>query len=131
MTNFLSESTVSLISLLVFYHLFLEREKMHQFNRFYLLFSIIISLVIPFISIEIIQEIENIPLATNFPIFILFRNANLLVFSLFQAIKKIFICFFCKISLIKRSANNTKTKPHQGNPNIIIFIFYFLKVHFQ
>ncbi len=70
MINFLLESTVSLIAFLAFYHLFLEREKMHQFNRFYLLFSIVISLIIPFISIEIIQEIENIPLATNFPIFI-------------------------------------------------------------
>ena len=70
MINFLLESTVSLIAFLAFYHLFLEREKMHQFNRFYLLFSIVISLIIPFISIEIIQEIENIPLATNFPILI-------------------------------------------------------------
>ncbi|WP_338376960.1 M56 family metallopeptidase [uncultured Flavobacterium sp.] len=70
MINFLLESTVSLIAFLAFYHLFLEREKMHQFNRFYLLFSIVISLIIPFISIEIIQEIENFPLTTNLPILI-------------------------------------------------------------
>jgi beta-lactamase regulating signal transducer with metallopeptidase domain len=41
----------------------LEREKMHQFNRFYLVVSIVISLVIPFITfeiIEIIPVVENI-----------------------------------------------------------------------
>lgn len=55
MINFLIESTVSLVVLLVFYHLFLEREKMHQFNRFYLLLSLIISLVIPFLTFEVIK----------------------------------------------------------------------------
>ncbi len=70
MINFLLESTVSLIAFLAFYHLFLEREKMHQFNRFYLLFSIVISIIIPFISIEIIQEIETVASPTNLPVFI-------------------------------------------------------------
>ncbi|WP_228778774.1 M56 family metallopeptidase [Flavobacterium sp. J49] len=57
MIDFLITSTISLIVFLGFYHLVLEREKMHQFNRFYLLFSIVISLVIPFITFEIIKEI--------------------------------------------------------------------------
>jgi beta-lactamase regulating signal transducer with metallopeptidase domain len=57
MIDFLIKSTISLIIFLSFYHLVLEREKMHQFNRFYLLFSIVISLVIPFITFEIIREI--------------------------------------------------------------------------
>lgn len=39
--------------LLAIYHLFLEREKMHRFNRFYLLFALAFSLSIPFVSIEI------------------------------------------------------------------------------
>ena len=39
--------------LLVFYHLLLEKEKMHHFNRFYLLLSVILSMVIPFITFEI------------------------------------------------------------------------------
>lgn len=47
--------------LLVLYHVCLSREKIHQFNRFYLLFSIIISLVIPFITIPVYVEI-NTPL---------------------------------------------------------------------
>lgn len=60
MINFLLESTVSLIAFLVFYHLFLEREKMHQFNRFYLLFSVVISIIIPFLNFEIIEIITVI-----------------------------------------------------------------------
>ena len=62
MINFLLESTISLVAFLAFYYLFLEREKMHQFNRFYLLFSIVISFVIPFLSFEII---EIIPVVQN------------------------------------------------------------------
>lgn len=57
MTDFLIKSTLSLAVFLAFYHLFLEREKMHVFNRFYLLFALVISLIIPFITIEIIKEI--------------------------------------------------------------------------
>jgi beta-lactamase regulating signal transducer with metallopeptidase domain len=55
MIDFLIKSTISLTVLLGFYHLVLEHEKMHKFNRFYLLFSIAISLVIPFITFEIIK----------------------------------------------------------------------------
>jgi N-acetylmuramoyl-L-alanine amidase/beta-lactamase regulating signal transducer with metallopeptidase domain len=55
MIDFLLKSTTSLIVLLCFYHLVLEREKMHQFNRFYLLFSIVISFIIPFLTFEIIK----------------------------------------------------------------------------
>ncbi|CAM2822155.1 hypothetical protein [Flavobacterium frigoris] len=57
MIDFLLKSTISLCVLLAVYHLALEKEKMHQFNRFYLLFSIVFSLSIPFITIEVIQEI--------------------------------------------------------------------------
>jgi N-acetylmuramoyl-L-alanine amidase len=35
--------------------LVLEREKIHQFNRFYLLFAIVISFAIPFLTFEIIK----------------------------------------------------------------------------
>jgi len=55
MIDFLIKSTVSLTVFLGFYHMVLEREKMHQFNRFYLLFSIVISLVIPFLTFEIVK----------------------------------------------------------------------------
>ncbi|MEO6839017.1 MAG: M56 family metallopeptidase [Ginsengibacter sp.] len=41
---------------LLVYFLFLEKEKMYRFNRFYLLFSIAISLVAPFITIHIEKD---------------------------------------------------------------------------
>jgi beta-lactamase regulating signal transducer with metallopeptidase domain len=50
--------------LLLAYHLLLEKEKMHQFNRFYLLFSLIFSLVIPHITIKVVKEITT-PIIEN------------------------------------------------------------------
>jgi beta-lactamase regulating signal transducer with metallopeptidase domain len=55
MIDFLIKSSISLAVFLSFYNLVLEREKMHQFNRFYLLFSIVISFAIPFLTFEIIK----------------------------------------------------------------------------
>ena len=63
MIDFLLKSAISLTIFLGFYHLVLEREKMHQFNRFYLLISILISLILPFVTFEfikIIPVIQNI-----------------------------------------------------------------------
>lgn len=57
MIDFILKSSVCLVVFLGFYHLFLEKEKIHFFNRFYLLISIIISLLIPFLNFEIIKEI--------------------------------------------------------------------------
>lgn len=57
MIDFLYKSSLSLFVLLAVYHLVLEKEKMHRFNRFYLLFGIVFSLVIPFITIDIVTEL--------------------------------------------------------------------------
>lgn len=38
--------------LLVVYNLFLQKEKIYRFNRFYLLFSLLFSYTVPFISIK-------------------------------------------------------------------------------
>lgn len=57
MIEFIITSLVCLTLFLAAYHLLLEKEKMHHFNRFYLLGSILISLLIPFLSFEIIKEI--------------------------------------------------------------------------
>ncbi|MEZ7500198.1 M56 family metallopeptidase [Flavobacterium sp. Arc3] len=65
MNDFLIKSTVSLFVLLVAYHLVLEKEKIHQFNRFYLLFCLLFSFTIPFITFEVIQEITNPLIAQN------------------------------------------------------------------
>jgi beta-lactamase regulating signal transducer with metallopeptidase domain len=60
MIDFLIKSSISLIVFLGFYHLVLEREKMHHFNRFYLLISILISLAIPFFTFEIIEIVSMV-----------------------------------------------------------------------
>lgn len=65
MIDFLIKSSISLLALLVFYHLILEKEKMHHFNRFYLLFGILFSFVIPFITIEVIDESTEALVQTN------------------------------------------------------------------
>lgn len=47
--------------LIAIYHLFLEKEKMYGFNRFYLLFSLIFSYTVPFVSITTsLQKPEKI-----------------------------------------------------------------------
>ncbi len=53
MIAFIIKSTLCLILLLGIYYLFLEREKMHQFNRFFLLGALVLGLSIPFISFEL------------------------------------------------------------------------------
>ena len=59
MSDFLIKSTITLFALLAVYYLFLEKEKIHVFNRFYLLFSLVFSMALPFITIEVIQEIAQ------------------------------------------------------------------------
>jgi hypothetical protein len=67
--EFLLKSSLCMMVLLTIYHLFLEREKMHRFNRFYLLFALIFSLAVPFVAIEIEpNEVIN-PIAATGMIF--------------------------------------------------------------
>lgn len=49
--------------LLGVYYLLLQRENLYRFNRFYLLFSMVFSLALPFITIEVYKEMpaEVIP----------------------------------------------------------------------
>ncbi|TDP03858.1 N-acetylmuramoyl-L-alanine amidase [Flavobacterium sp. 245] len=62
MIDFLVKSTISLSILLVVYHLFLQKEKMFRFNRYFLLVSLFFSITVSFISFEIQQDI---PIAYN------------------------------------------------------------------
>ncbi|MBF6607786.1 MAG: energy transducer TonB [Flavobacterium sp.] len=57
MTDFLITSNIALFVLLAIYHVLLEREKMHTFNRFYLLGAVVLSLLIPFLTFEIISQV--------------------------------------------------------------------------
>lgn len=53
MISYLIKSALCLGLLLAFYQLFLEREKMHRFNRFYLLGSVLFSFLAPLYVIYI------------------------------------------------------------------------------
>lgn len=53
------KSSACLATFMIFYKLFLEKERMHSFKRFYLLGSLLISIVIPFITFT--QYIEPVP----------------------------------------------------------------------
>ena len=60
MTDFLIKSFVTMVLLLGLYHLFLEREKMHRFNRFYLLFALAFSIALPFITFTVYKEVTDV-----------------------------------------------------------------------
>jgi beta-lactamase regulating signal transducer with metallopeptidase domain len=65
MITYLIKSTLSIVLFFLFYKLVLEREKMHHINRFMLLFALVFSIVIPFISFEFISQnpviIQSLP----------------------------------------------------------------------
>ena len=67
MIVYIVKASFCLAILLAVYHLFLEKEKMHQFNRFYLLGSILFSFYAPTFIIytssqTIIEPITNVQL---------------------------------------------------------------------
>lgn len=68
MTAFLIKSTLSMGLFLLFYKLVLEREKMHRINRVLLLFALVFSMIVPFLSFELISE--N-PVITGIPSYML------------------------------------------------------------
>ena len=117
MTDFLIKSTIPLLVLLTVYHLVLEKEKMHQFNRVYLLFSVVFSLAIPFITIEIIQEIampnvQNSTIQINHGSFVLVEETNylpIILWSIYGLITLLFsIRFIRNISKIISKINANK-----------------------
>lgn len=53
MIAYLIKSTLCLLVLYGFYRTILQRTRMFEFNRFFLLFSVLFSLVIPFVTIKV------------------------------------------------------------------------------
>lgn len=80
MITYFIKSALCLTLLLAFYHLILEREKMHTFNRFYLLGSILFSFLAPLYTIYIytpeVLETATPILTENFAIQINTTEAN-------------------------------------------------------
>jgi TonB family protein len=61
MTTYIFKTILCSAILILIYYLVLEREKIYRFNRFYLLFSIVFSLIVPLITIKIRQAVSLIP----------------------------------------------------------------------
>ena len=59
MILYIIKSTIILIVFFCFYKFFLEKENMHIFKRFYLLSSVILSLIIPLNKIEVSKQVIN------------------------------------------------------------------------
>lgn len=57
MILYLIKSGICLAIILAVYHLVLEREKMHHFNRYYLLIGLVLAFVAPLTSIESSNEL--------------------------------------------------------------------------
>ncbi|SEJ15475.1 Signal transducer regulating beta-lactamase production, contains metallopeptidase domain [Dyadobacter sp. SG02] len=68
MVSYLIKSVVCSGILLAVYYLFLEREKMLRFNRFYLLAAMFFSLLLPLISIEMPAERGEELVTDNVPV---------------------------------------------------------------
>lgn len=119
MIDFIIKSSLSLLTLLVFYHLILEREKMHRFNRFYLLFSLVISLVLPFVTFEMgesvpVQSVKPIVLPEISSVFILPEKKTsylpMIFWGLYSLITLVLLVRFVKnvrTMLVKAKANKS------------------------
>jgi beta-lactamase regulating signal transducer with metallopeptidase domain len=111
MIDFIIKSSFSLSVFFIFYKLFLENEKMHLFNRFYLLITLLFSLVIPFITIQTAKEIpiqvfqtiisepiltsqkEKLAYQFNWNAFLTFGYVTVMVILLLRFTKNVFILF--------------------------------------
>ncbi|UOY08093.1 hypothetical protein L0P88_05935 [Muricauda sp. SCSIO 64092] len=74
MLVYLLKSTACMAILFLFYKLFLERENMHVFKRFFLTGSLVVSLLIPLLVFT--EYVEAIPMGTNTA-----TDADSLIFS--------------------------------------------------
>lgn len=74
MIDFIIQSTISLTTLLLVYFIVLEKEKIHVFNRFYLLFSLVFSFVIPFITIKITSNTPTLFSGRILPVLLINPN---------------------------------------------------------
>ena len=58
--NYIIRSSISLVILYLFFIHFLDNEKIHKFNRFYLLASLIFSFVVPLLTIPVLSPSVSI-----------------------------------------------------------------------
>jgi TonB family protein len=67
--NYIIRSGISVGLLYLFFVAFLDKEKMHKFNRFYLLASLIFSFVVPLLTLPVLIPSTSIISVLDFPDF--------------------------------------------------------------
>lgn len=104
-----------------FYYLFLEKEKTFKFNRFYLLSSLVLSLVLPLISIEVPQEVVlSQPEMINAPIQNIQKPISKVENPIqWQTIILVLYILVCAFLLLKLIAGIVKVKSLKGK--IIVY----------
>jgi bla regulator protein BlaR1 len=91
MILYILKSASCLALLLFFYHLILEKEKMHNFNRFYLLIGVIVSLIIPFATLTVeVPAISTSEITTFEPTFTTEKTSPILIQETINYTKYIF-----------------------------------------
>lgn len=68
MIRFILLSTGCQILFLAVYKLWLEREKMLVFNRFFLVFGLLFSLLLPWLNFEVVTRVEIVPVVAEMPV---------------------------------------------------------------
>ncbi|WP_417354078.1 M56 family metallopeptidase [Flavobacterium sp.] len=120
MTEFLIKSVISMAVLLMVYKLFLEKEKMHLFNRIYLLTSLVFSICVPFISIPSIanysKNINELPQIALDEIIITRESAGFDIqfwlILIYTSITSLLVIRFIKniLSFVSKIKSNKKIK---------------------
>ncbi len=118
-------------ALLGVYHLFLEREKMHRFNRYYLLLSIVFSLVLPLIIIPIYREtteaipeaIESMPVIDNViaPVAKPVNSMPAILWTIYGLFTAVFVIrFMSNLLHFKRKVSSGKVVRYKGAKLVLV-----------
>ena len=122
MIHFFIKSTFCITLLYLFYKLFLEREKMHQFNRFYLLIMVVLSVLIPVVEVSLETPIVNVhnlesfnqlSLLSKYSSYLFYLYASVVLLLLLRLIVNVGI-------LLKRIFINEKL-PYKKN-TVLVFL---------
>lgn len=100
MIIYLLKSASCFALLLLFYHFVLEKEKMHNFNRFYLLGSVLFSFLIPFTTFTTKVKTASVNLDKGFIKTIFVDDSALINTESALNYSQILIGFYCLISLL-------------------------------
>lgn len=111
MTTYIIKSSVSLLLLFGLYWFLLRKEKLFVFNRFFLVASVVFSLLVPFISIPV--NFQSTPRLENF----------------IPAYNRITPEIITADNVVQNAANNSQVYNQKVTPlinlSVVIFLLYF------